>query len=145
MHARCRIHSRANPYLILRRPLHLFANINQFWVKPLQEYISSVENKKNTNVLEVLTPVIKAGKAMKKCGWCRIHQQNCWLEETEMHTAGTPCRDDSSQGQQDGLDGKQTSFLLAFIALRMMLQERVVLQDRSTHISISDFVISCHP
>ena len=85
------------------------------------------------NVLEALRPVIQAGKAVRKCGWCLIHQQECWLEETDLHTAGTPCRDDSQQGQQDGLDGKQTTFLLACIALRMLLQESVVLQDRSTH------------
>jgi site-specific DNA-cytosine methylase len=52
--------------------------------------------------------------------------------EATIHVAGTPCTDFSSRGTQNGVMGKSFVFFLAWIGMRIMLQESVVIQENVT-------------
>ena len=110
-------------------PRHLFGNINQFWAPPLRSTIMELERTQPKNILEILGPAVRSGRATTKFGWCLVCKRECELAETDVHSAGTPCRDFSSQGLQEGLNGAHTIYLLCYIGLRMLLQEAVCIQE----------------
>ena len=50
-------------------------------------------------------------------------------EDADVHVAGTPCTDFSVRGLQQGLQGKTTPALFAWIGQRLIIQEKYVLQE----------------
>ena len=51
------------------------------------------------------------------------------VTRADVHAAGTPCTDFSMRGQLQGLDGKTTVHLFAWIILRLLMEEPYVIQE----------------
>ena len=54
-----------------------------------------------------------------------------------IHIAGTPCTDWSSMGTQSGAGGLTMVFLFAWIGLRRLVQEPVIIQENVTKFCVS--------
>ena len=54
---------------------------------------------------------------------------NCKVESADLHIAGTPCTDFSARGHQLGLEGPTTGLLFCWLILRILLQDKYVLQE----------------
>jgi hypothetical protein len=94
--------SRKELMLLASPPEALYADINQFWVDALQPFVKDVQDRHSKNVLEVLGPAVRSGKAVKLVGMCLIGKKPVKLVEADVHTSGIPCRDFSNCGTLDG-------------------------------------------
>ncbi|CAK0797209.1 unnamed protein product, partial [Prorocentrum cordatum] len=93
----------------------LFGDITQFFIPELQD--------------QVLRPAIRNGGAVTSKGWCLVHKKYCYLKPARHHTAGTSCTAFSKQGPQTGIHHWTIVPLLAWIGLRLLLQEAEVEQE----------------
>eukprot|EP00969_Alexandrium_andersonii_P067458 2975894-Alexandrium_andersonii.AAC.1 len=60
---------------------------------------------------------------------CEIHKKCCKLHMARAHVAGTPCTDFSSLGAERREHGQTTLYLMAWLGLRLQLQEPTVVQE----------------
>lgn len=67
---------------------------------------------------------------MTSSGLCLAHGRPCSLKMAKRHVAGTPCVPWSKRGINLGLKDVNTLYLLAWIGLRLQLQEPDVTQER---------------
>ena len=81
-------------------------------------------------VADILAPVIAGGNAVVNHSWCYYHQKQCCIKTAVRHTAGTSCVPFSRRGVNLGLKDVATLYSLAWIDLRLLLQEPDVTQDR---------------
>ena len=81
-------------------------------------------------VADILAPVIAGGNAMVNHSWCYYHQKQCCIKTAVRHTAGTSCVPFSRRGVNLGLKDVATLYSLAWIDLRLLLQEPDVTQER---------------
>ena len=77
----------------------------------------------------MLGPLVKSNKAMKLEAWCLNHNTVCTLRPACRHTAGTPCTNFSRMGLQEGSDGITFVHILAWLGLRLQLQEAEIAQE----------------
>ena len=57
------------------------------------------------------------------------HTRTCQAKEADLHVAGTPCVDFSSRGSRQGLAGKTSAALIAWIGQRLRIQEAFIIQE----------------
>ena len=62
-------------------------------------------------------------------GFCLTHKRRCQLSSAKKHTGGTSCVPFSKRGVGLGLKDPATIFSLAFIGLRLLLEEPDVTQE----------------
>ncbi|CAK9108164.1 unnamed protein product, partial [Durusdinium trenchii] len=100
----------------------LFGDIASFFRKELQETIQMIKDNP-AMVADILAPVIAGGNAMVNHSWCYYHQKQCCIKTAVRHTAGTSCVPFSRRGVNLGLKDVATLYSLAWIDLRLLLQE----------------------
>jgi hypothetical protein len=101
----------------------IFSDISGFFSPHLTEIICELY-KKPSFALEVLAPLILNRSAMRRKAWCARHQQNCYLRASKRHSAGSSCTAHSRQGKQLALADRNVVHLLAWIGLRVEVQEQ---------------------
>ena len=80
--------------------------------------------------VEILGPLIASGRAMRDRAFCLHHQKECILQCAKRHTAGTSCVPYSRRGLGLGLKDVATLYSLAWIGLRLLIQEPDVTQEK---------------
>ena len=106
----------------------VFGNLNDFYVPFLQPVVQKLE-KTPGKAWAILKPSIVAGVAVQTTAMCLRHKRPCKLTMAHCHIAGTCCQDHSDFGLQRGLQGKGASALLAWLGLRLLLQEPQIIQE----------------
>lgn len=138
-------------YELLVHPAHdketcLFMNISAFYVPELREFTAKVE-KEPQLALPLLAPAIKAKRAVRCRGYCMKHKKTCILQSADLHIAGTVCTDWSAFGTRGNTDGKTILHQLAFMALRLLLEEPIVVQENVVQFApglLKDFLFSMY-
>lgn len=103
-------------------------NLNAFWVPFLQPIVKKLD-KTPGRAWAVLKPSVLAGRAIIAEAYCLRHMRICKVEVAHVHIAGTCCQDHSDFGNGRGLQGKGAAALLAWLGLRLLLQEAEILQE----------------
>ena len=106
----------------------VFGNLNDFGVPFRRPVVRRLE-KTPGKVWAVLKPSVLAGRAITAEAGCLRHGRMCKIVEAHVHIAGTCCQDHSDFGSQRGLQGKGAAALLAWIGLRLLLQEPEIIQE----------------
>lgn len=106
----------------------VFENILQFFRPELKPLLDECLRKPSM-AIEILGPVIAKGTAMRREGWCLTHQKWCILKPSKRHVAGTSCKPYSKKGSQLGQVDPEIVFTLAWIGLRIELQEPEVISE----------------
>ncbi|CAE7587716.1 unnamed protein product [Symbiodinium sp. CCMP2592] len=106
----------------------IFRNIRQFFRKDLQQNIHDLLTQPQMAV-EILGPLLAAGKAMQLCGDCVTHGKQCRLRPASRHIAGTSCRPFSRKGSGLLTADPEILFTLAWIGLRLELQETEIISE----------------
>ncbi|CAJ1402243.1 unnamed protein product [Effrenium voratum] len=100
----------------------IFTDIAQFFRPELYEVLEELK-KKPSMAVEVLSPLLAAQSAMRRKAHCARHSKLCFIGTARMHTAGSSCTAHSKQGKQLGLADPNVLHLLAWIGLRLEVQE----------------------
>ena len=75
----------------------LFGDISQFWRDELKDVVADLL-RRPAMAMQVLTPLILQGGAVKLCSYCITHKKICRLRTCKRHVAGTSCRGFSRRG-----------------------------------------------
>ena len=113
-----------------------FGDITSFYRQEIKGVVEEMSKKAYPAAFEALKPVIKSGKAMTLTSYCRRHDKMCRMQPARRHVAGTPCTDHSSMGKREGQDGKTAICYLAWVGLRLALQEPIIVQENVTSFKI---------
>ena len=100
----------------------VFADVAAFFTPQVKEVVAELY-KKPSFAVEVLAPLICNRQAVSRRAWCVRHKQNCYYKTAHKHTAGSSCTAHSKQGKQRSLADKNVIHLLAWIAMRLEVQE----------------------
>lgn len=114
-----------------------FGDITSFYRQEIKGVVEEMSKKAYPAAFEALKPVIKSGKAMPLTSYCRRHDKMCRMQPARRHVAGTPCTDHSSMGKREGQDGKTAICYLAWVGLRLALQEPIIVQENVTSFKIA--------
>ena len=106
----------------------VFQNIMQFFRPELKPVLEQCLARPDLAV-EILGPIISQMTSVTREGWCLTHGRTCTLKAARRHCAGTSCKPYSKKGSQLGQVDPEIVFTLAWIALRLELQEPVVLSE----------------
>jgi hypothetical protein len=132
------------------RPEHCHDNVADFFQDHLEELLEELNAsgdglralsiigpmlKKHPECVMRLTPRSRNGM----CVWCHEKQLicKCVLRAAKRHVAGHPCQDFSDQGLHLGFAGPTTIHLLAFIGLRLIIQEHEINTENCMNFPIS--------
>lgn len=108
-------------------PQHIFGNVQDFWEPLLRTKIKGILE---AHLIEkVLWPLILSGEATQSNAWCHTCQQTHAAIETDIHVAGTTCTAYSKKGNQNGLEDITVCDLMAWIAERRRIQEKLIIQE----------------
>eukprot|EP00438_Fugacium_kawagutii_P010179 Skav231644 [mRNA] locus=scaffold3756:39550:54869:+ [translate_table: standard] len=103
----------------------IFSDIAGFFAPHLTEIIQELY-KKPSFAIEVLAPMLLDRTAMRRKAWCVRHRRNCHIRFSKRHGAGSSCTAHSKQGKQLALADRNVIHLLAFMGLRLELQEQEI-------------------
>ena len=106
----------------------LFQNIQMFFRDELQDTIEKLLKKPHL-ASEVLGPLLSQKRAMKREAYCLTHKRICCLKPAKRHVAGTSCKPYSRKGSGLSQMDPETIFTLAWIGLRLELQEAIVISE----------------
>ena len=111
----------------------LFSDISQFWRPELRDIIDAL-SKSPSMSLEIIGPILSEGKAMLHHGNCLRHShlrngKRCCLKMAKRHIAGTSCTAYSSKGSRVGELDQTILHFLAWVGLRLHLQEPDICQE----------------
>ena len=106
----------------------LFSNIQLFFRDEVSDTINNLLNRPHLAV-EVIGPLLSSCKAMKKEAFCSTHNRICCLKQATRHVAGCSCKPYSKKGSQMSQGDPETIFTLAWIGLRLELQEPIVVSE----------------
>lgn len=106
----------------------LFSDIGSFFRPELHETIKSLRDNPAMCV-EILGPLLASGRLMKSSAFCLAHQRMCCLKTASRHRAGTSCTPYSKRGVGLGLKDECTLHTMAWIGLRLLLQEPDITQE----------------
>ena len=76
-----------------------------------------------------LSKIVKSGRMLIGQAPCSLHHKDCKPKRAELHVAGTPCVDFSSQGARRMLRGPSLIPLLAWAAQRLQHMEPAILHE----------------
>jgi len=90
-------------------PLHIFTDIREFVPRHLRKSVGldggqELPSTELRKTLPFCKPLLR--------GWCVVCGSNCYLTHTALHTAGSPCTDHSSMGNQQRMQGQQAGRFL---------------------------------
>ena len=106
----------------------LYQNIQHFFRDEMQETVQMLLSKPHLAV-EILGPLIASKKCMKKEAYCLTHKRTCAIKPAKRHVAGTSCRPYSKKGSGLSQMDPETIFTLAWIGLRVELQEPIIVSE----------------
>ena len=106
----------------------LFSDIGSFFRPELHETIKSLRDNPAMCV-EILGPLLASGRLMKSSAFCLAHQRMCCLKTASRHRAGTSCTPYSKRGVGLGLKDECTLHTMAWVGLRLLLQEPDITQE----------------
>ena len=108
-------------------PQHIFGNVQDFWQHVLRTKINGILE---AHLIEkVLWPLILSGEATQSKAWCHTCQKTHDAVETDAHIAGTTCTAHSKKGNQNGLEDITVCDLMAWLAERRRIQEKLIIQE----------------
>ena len=122
------IDKEAQQELLIQQNGCVFEDLNDFYVPFLQPVVRQLL-KTPAKAYDVLKPSVVAGVAVRAEAHCLRHGRRCKLLPAHVHVAGTCCQDHSDFGNKAALSGKSTPALLAWISLRLLLQETQIIQE----------------
>lgn len=105
--------------------------LKDFWLTSVKNMIKNVRNAKHPVSLQSMTPLIKSRRAVELSSMCTVHGRLCPMEKAQFHWAGIPCVAMSPMGRRDGTDAECMSAWAAWAALRLRLQEPVIVVECS--------------
>ena len=105
-----------------------FSNISDFWQADLKDVIEQLKEKP-TMAVEILAQRISDGTATCRVAYCKIHKRLCALKVAKRHISGTSCTAHSKRGAGLSLADPGVVHLLAWISLRILLQEPCIIQE----------------
>ncbi|CAE7405505.1 unnamed protein product, partial [Symbiodinium necroappetens] len=105
----------------------IFSDINAFWLPTIADKLDTISRERR--IMTMLKDLVQTTVCTGRIAYCEKCSRNCKVSEADLHVGGTPCVDFSSRGQQDQLDGKTTTSLLAFVAMRREIQEPFFVQE----------------
>lgn len=108
----------------------LFSDISAFWSPDLQPIIHQLKSKP-TMAVDVLAPRIAQGNATTRVAYCCQHGKKCSLKVARRHLAGSSCVAHSKRGAGLSLADPGVVHLLAWISIRLDLQEAHILQENT--------------
>ncbi|CAK9099072.1 Uncharacterized protein SCF082_LOCUS46421 [Durusdinium trenchii] len=100
----------------------LFSDIGGFFRPELQSTVADLKDNPAMSV-EILAPLLASGRLMRSAADCLYHGRLCSLKTAQKHIAGTSCIPYSRRGVQLGHKDDATIYAIAFIGLRLLLQE----------------------
>lgn len=116
-------------------PQHLAGDITDFFHQKIQKQVMRLH--KIGKVMDILPQLVMSGKAVRRTAYCMQCRRECEVPMASIHIAGTPCTDWSSMGTQSGAGGLTMVFLFAWIGLRRLVQEPVIIQENVTKFCVS--------
>ena len=108
-------------------PCCIFTDINDLWLPSLADKLDTISREHK--IMSVLKELVVSAVCTSRTAHCKVCNRSCALREGDVHVGGTPCTDFSARGDRDKLDGKTTSALLAFVAMRRDFQEPYWVQE----------------
>ena len=109
------------------KPSCIFSNMLDFLEPELRARLPALAER---GVLqEVLTPLIKSGKAVRPDAPCLVHGRRCKATNSDIHCAGTPCTEYSPKGLREAEGGKTYAAFLTWAGQRLEAQEEVIIQE----------------
>ncbi|CAK0846791.1 unnamed protein product, partial [Prorocentrum cordatum] len=119
-------------------PEHMFTDIMDFWQPEMKASITKLLASEHGVTLKDLVAIVKEARhpqsssrpvrTFARCARCRGW---CSHPTGKVHWAGTPCPDWAPIGTNEGADGQSSCLLAIWAALRLVLQEVVVLHENS--------------
>ena len=110
----------------------LFSDISSFFRPEVLETIDFLKQNPAMSV-EILAPLLATGRLMKTSAHCLSHNRLCCLKTASSHKAGTMCTPYSKRGVQLGLKDECTLHSIAWVGLRLLLQEPDITQESLVH------------
>ena len=110
----------------------LFSDIASFFRPEVLETIDFLKQNPAMSV-EILAPLLATGRLMKTSAHCLSHDRLCCLKTASSHRAGTSCTPYSKRGVQLGLKDECTLHSIAWVGLRLLLQEPDICQESLVH------------
>ena len=110
----------------------LFSDISSFFRPEVLETIDFLKQNPAMSV-EILAPLLATGRLMKSSAHCLSHDRLCCLKTASSHRAGTSCTPYSKRGVQLGLKDECTLHSIAWVGLRLLLQEPDICQESLVH------------
>ena len=110
-------------------PRCIFGDVQNFLNKRIKRTV--IERMSSFAYADMHRIVMQPG-ALAAEGWCERHHQVCRLATAFLHVAGPPCVDFSSQGKQLGVDGSACLAMLIWLAMRVKLEEDVIIFENVT-------------
>ncbi|CAE7569950.1 unnamed protein product [Symbiodinium sp. CCMP2592] len=107
----------------------VFGNIADFFRSELKDSVIPQLLAKPAMTLEVLQPLLRTNRLVQTSAHCLVHGRTCCLKTCNRHIAGTSCRPFSKRGSGLGCNDQEIVYFMAWLGLRMLLQEPDVTQE----------------
>ena len=107
----------------------VFGNIADFFRSELKDSVIPQLLAKPAMALEVLQPLLQSNRLVQTSAPCLVHGRTCCLKTCNRHIAGTSCRPFSKRGSGLGCNDQEIIYFMAWLGLRMLLQEPDVTQE----------------
>ena len=106
----------------------VFGDINKFWHPKTAATVSKAWACPSSS-WDMLGPAVKAGKAVVGEAWCYRHRRVCTYPSCTVHVAGSSCTNHSAMGDGISVDGHTSIPKLAWMGMRRLKREPVVLVE----------------
>ena len=120
-------------------PQCVFGDICDFFTPAVKDRLPVLV--KQGMVQEVLVPLIQSGKAVVDHAHCYRHGKECKVQPCKAHIAGSSCVDYSARGLCMGNDGPTFLAFLCWIAMRLLLQEEIIVHENVEGFSTSTLLL----
>lgn len=107
----------------------VFCDVCDFIHPKLVEPMKQLKKTCSDNLMDILKPVVLAGKAVVTEAYCLRHGKKCSLRQAALEAAGTPCQEFSSRGTGEGEHGANMLAFMIWIAIRYKLNNAVILHE----------------
>ena len=107
----------------------VFGDIADFFRAELKQSVIPELLQKPAMALDVLMPLLQSNRLVQTSARCLAHGRVCCLKTCNRHIAGTSCRPFSRRGVALGTHDPEVIYLMAWLALRMTLQEPDITQE----------------
>eukprot|EP00435_Cladocopium_sp_Y103_P030918 s722_g7.t1 len=120
----------------------VFGDLCEFFVDSIKDTITELKARPEL-AFEVLAKMVATGEAVKTHAYCHKHKKicfatfGCFQTMAFVHTAGTSCIAYAPNGNMKGVRDVSILPFLAWIGLRIKLQEPILLHENSKRFPVS--------